>query len=140
MKRFGRYDNDFNGLFECYAKVGTIVERELPSISREPIMSKTGDSFPGAKFIKVFVQQKGRGADLVHLAKIDSIGSDDGECGTVITGKDGDKTLHICTIKSGVKVTVSDKEGSIENTFVTPTPARYDNKSKEITVIQVEEV
>ena len=140
MKRFGRYNNDFNGLFECYAKVGTIVEGELPSSNRNPIVSSSIESFPGAEFIKVFVQQKGRGADLVHLAKVESIGSDDGDGGTVISGEDGDKTLHISTTNNGVKVTVSDKQGSIENTFVTPTPVRYDNKSKEITIIQVEEV
>ena len=52
MKRFGRYDNDFNNLFECYSKVspGLIVERELPSATRE-VLSDTigGTSFNGLK-------------------------------------------------------------------------------------------
>ena len=140
MKRFGKYDNDFNNLFECYSKVGTIVERELPSVSRASMTSISGDSFPGAKFIKVFIQKTGRGADLAHLAKVASIDSDDGDGGTVLTGHDGDKKLHIITTKKNAQVKTVDDIGNIENDFVTTAPVRYDNDLKEIIIIQVEEV
>jgi hypothetical protein len=140
MKRFGRYNNDFNGLFECYAKVGTIVERDLPSITRELEGPSTGDSFPGAQYVKIFIQKIGRGADLAHLARINSIDSDNGDGGAVISGEDGDKKIHIITTKDSTQVRVVDIAGAIENDFITPTPTRYDNNSKEITIIQVEEV
>jgi len=140
MKRFGRYNNDFTNLFECYSQVGTVTERKLPSIERVPTGVSTGNSFPGAKFIKVFIQRIGRGADLTHLAKIDSIDSDDGNGGAILTGEDGDKQLHITTTKDSTQVRIVDKTGTIENDFITTTPVRYDDKSKEITVIQVEEV
>ena len=140
MKRFGKYDNDFNNLFECYSKVGTIVEGGLPSLSRQPAGVSTGDSFPGAKYIKIFIQKTGRGADLAHLADVDSIDSDDGDGGSVLIGRDGSKKLHIITTKNNAQVKTVDVDGNIESDFVTTAPVRYDADNKEIIIIQVEEV
>ena len=59
MKRFGRYDNDFNALFECYSLVNSdvVVERELPSVSRQKSTKISGESFPGLKKVKIFIQK-----------------------------------------------------------------------------------
>jgi len=140
MKRFGRYNSDFTNLFECYSQVGTVTERKFPSTSIGIDGASSGISFPGAEFIKVFIQQAGRGADLTHLAKISSIDSDDGDGGSIITGVEGDKQLHIVTTKDNAQVRVVGSAGDIENEFVTITPIRYDDKNKEIVIIQVEEV
>ena len=72
MKRFGKYDGDFAALFECYGKVNSdvVTERELPSMMRRSVSTTGGESFPGLKRIKVFIQKPGRGADLMHLIKL----------------------------------------------------------------------
>lgn len=102
---------DFANLFECYAQVNKsiVVERDLPSVSRSvniPTNSKE-PSFRGLKFIKIFLQRAGQGADLIHLAKLKSIDSDDGEGSTIITGTENDDTIQIivnkkrCSSESG---------------------------------------
>ena len=109
-------------------------------MSRTNMATSSGDSFPGAKFIKVFIQKAGRGADLTHLAKVASIDSDDGDGGTVLTGHDGDKKLHITTTKKNAQVKTVDNIGNVESDFVTTAPVRYDSDLKEIIIIQVEEI
>jgi hypothetical protein len=143
MKRFGRYDNDFNNLFECYSKVspGLIVERELPSATRE-ILSDTigGTSFNGLKNVKVFLQRPGRGADLSHLINLKSVDSDDGDGGAILTGSEDDKTFNIVTNKKSAQVKMIDQQGNVENDFVTNISPRFDGSTGELTIIQVEEL
>jgi hypothetical protein len=144
MKRFGKYEDDFANLFECYAQVNKsiVVERDLPSISRGvniPTTSKS-PSFSGLKFIKIFLQRTGQGADLIHLAKLKSIDSDDGEGSTIITGVEDDDTIQIVVSKKNAQVKVVDSEGNIENDFVTGIAPRFDSESGELTIIHVNEV
>lgn len=144
MKRFGTYESDFANLFECYAQVNKsiVVERDLPSVSRNvniPTNSKE-PSFRGLKFIKIFLQRAGQGADLIHLAKLKSIDSDDGEGSTIITGTENDDTIQIIVNKKSAQVKVVDSQGNIENDFVTSIAPRFDNESGELTIIQVNEV
>lgn len=143
MKRFGRYNNDFNNLFECYAKVspGLVVERSLPSETRQPIdLSAKSPSFPNIKQIKVFVQRHGRGADLSHVIKTSSIHSDDGDGGVIISGSEGDKNFDVVTNKKSAQVKTIDRQGNIENDFVTNIAPRYDSGRGELTIIHVEEL
>lgn len=144
MKRFGTYESDFANLFECYAQVNKsiVVERDLPSVSRSvniPTNSKE-PSFRGLKFIKIFLQRAGQGADLIHLAKLKSIDSDDGEGSTIITGTENDDTIQIVVNKKSAQVKVVDSQGNIENDFVTSIAPGFDNESGELTIIQVNEV
>lgn len=140
MKRFGTYDNDFNNLFECYNKVNKniVVERSLPSETRQPITTLTGDSFPGIKHVKIFIQRPGRGADLAHLVNINSIDSDNGESGAILSGTEGEKSFHMSTTDTNAQVKVVDSQGNLENDFVTTIAPKYDSKSGELTIIHVE--
>lgn len=142
MKRFGYYNNDFNNLFECYAKVTPIVERELPSVNMQRVttLNKNGHSYPEAKFCKIFVQRPGGGADLTYFGKISSIDSDDGQGNTVITAKDGDKILNVVTTKSNAQVRVISNTGHVDDEFITSLPARFDSSSKDITIIKIEDL
>lgn len=144
MKRFGMYNNDFNNLFECYSQVNSmIVERELPSITRIPVNTSSGESsFPGAKFIKIFTQKPGMGADMTILGKIDTIDSDDGKGSVILTARDADKTIN-ATISSPTKqchIKVISSEGEIEEDFITTVPVRFDPEQKDITIINIQEV
>ena len=57
MKRFGRYDNDFNGLFECYARVAGDVMNEVTIHQvHEASKTSTGTTYPGLRFVKIFKQ------------------------------------------------------------------------------------
>ena len=89
MKRFGKYNDEYSSLFETYAAVNPGLYREayVPIVSEKSL----GRSFPDLKYVKVFLQKVGRGADLRHLGKVVSIDSDDGEGNTIITAKDNDK-------------------------------------------------
>lgn len=140
MKRFGMYNDDFTNLFECYAKVGTVVERKLPSMSRTAMSVSTTPSFDNARAVKIFIQRPGQGADLAHLAKIVSVDSDDGKGGVILTCKEGDKTIQLSTTPDNAQVKVVSSSGEIENHFITTLPVRFDAESGELTVIQVEEV
>jgi len=141
MKRFGRYDNDFNGLFECYRQVNSlVVERELPSATRQPTSITTGDSFPGIKTIKVFVQRPGRGADLTNIIDVNRLGSDNGDNGTVISGTEGDKIFNVTTTSKGSQIKTYDNENNLENDFVTNIAPRYDSEARELVIIHVEEL
>jgi hypothetical protein len=139
MKRFGKYDNDFNALFECYSQVNSMVmERQLPSETREPTSISTGDSFPGIKRVKLFIQKPGRGADLANLINVSRIDSDDGQNGSIISGSEGEKTFNIATTQKTAQVKMIDSQGNIENDFVTTVAPRYDSGSGELTIIHVE--
>lgn len=141
MKRFGRYDNDFNNLFECYQQVnGMVMERSLPSETRQPTSITTGNSFPGVKHVKVFIQRPGRGADLTNMINVSRVDSDDGESGAIISGVDGDKTFNIATTKKTAQVKTIDSQGNLENDFVTNVSPRYDADKKELTIIHVEQL
>lgn len=144
MKRFGMYNNDFNNLFECYSKVNSmIVERELPSVTREPVNTNSGKaSFPGARFLKIFTQKPGMGADMTMLGKISSVDSDDGEGSVILTAQDGDKTIN-ATISSQSRqchIKVLSGIGEIEDDFITSIPARFDSEQKDITIINIQEL
>lgn len=140
MKRFGMYNDDFTNLFECYSKVGTIMERELPSVKRKAMSVSSTPSFDNASVVKIFIQKPGRGADLAHLAKIVSVDSDDGEGGVILTCKEGDKTIQLSTTPENAQVKIVSQSGDIEDNFITTLPVRFDSDSGELTVIQVEEV
>jgi hypothetical protein len=144
MKRFGMYNDDFNNLFECYSQVNSmIVERELPSMTRVPVVTNSGErSFPGARFLKIFTQKPGLGADMTIFGKIDSIDSDDGKGGVILTARDGDKTIN-ATISSPAKqchIKVLSSTGEIEDDFITTVPARFDSEQKDITIINIQEL
>ena len=140
MKRFGRYDNDFNGLFECYARVAGDVMNEVTIHQvREDSKISTGTTYPGLKFVKIFKQMKGRGADMAYLGKVQSIDSDNGEGGVIMTATEGDQTIHVATTDDNADITVSIDGETIEK-FKTTTPVRFDSESKELTIIQTEEV
>ena len=142
MKRFGYYNDDFNNLFECYAKVTPIVERDLPSanMQRIPSLNSSGHSYPEAKFCKVFVQRPGGGADLTYFGKITGIDSDDGQGNTIITAKDGERVLNVITTKSNAQVRVISNTGEVDDEFITSIPARFDPSSKDITIIKIEDL
>ena len=140
MKRFGMYNDDFTNLFECYSRVGTVVERELPSVERKAVSVSSTPSFENASVVKIFIQKPGQGADLAHHAKIISVDSDDGEGGVILTCKEGDKTIQLSTTPESVQVKIVSQSGDIENNFITTLPVRFDSKLGELTVIQVEEV
>jgi len=144
MKRFGTYESDFANLFECYAQVNksVVIERDLPSVSRSINIptNKKGSSFKGLKFVKIFLQRTGQGADLIHLAKLKSIDSDDGQGSTIITASENDDTIQIVINKKSAQVKVVDQQGNIENDFVTGIAPRFDEESGELTIIHVNEV
>ena len=57
MKRFGRYDNDFNGLFECYAQVtGDVMNENMIHRVYEDSKISTGTTYDGLKYVKIFKQ------------------------------------------------------------------------------------
>ena len=140
MKRFGRYDNDFNALFECYSMVNSdvVVERELPSVSRQKSTKISGESFPGLKKVKIFIQKPGRGADLMHVIDLKTIDSDDSDGGTVISGSESDKNFHMSTTKKSAQVKTVDDQGQLENDFVTNIAPKFDKSTGELTIIHVE--
>ena len=143
MKRFGKYESDFVNLFECYAQINKsmVVEKDLPSVSRSvTIPTSKNPSFRGLKYIKIFLQRTGQGADLIHLAKLKSIDSDDGEGSTIISAKENSDTIQIVVSKNNAQVKVVDAQGNIENDFVTSIAPRFDEESGELTIIHVNEV
>lgn len=144
MKRFGTYESDFANLFECYAQVNKsmVIERDLPSVNRGvniPVNRKS-PSFSGLKYIKIFLQRAGQGADLIHLAKLKSIDSDDGEGSTVISATENSDMIQVVISKKSTQVKVVDKQGNIENQFVTSIDPKFDESSGELTIIHVNEV
>ena len=144
MKRFGMYDNDFNNLFECYTKVTGVINeapiRQLPSETRDTNTSSKGDSFPGLKQIKVFVQKPGRGADLMNMISVSSVDSDDRDGGAVISGNEHDRNFHVSTTKKSAQIKTIDRMGNVENDFVTNIEPRFDPNTGELTIIHVEEL
>lgn len=144
MKRFGMYNNDFNNLFECYSQVNTmIVERELPSVTRVPVTTNSGErSFPGLKYVKIFTQKPSRGADMTSLSSVSAIESDDGKGGVIITSKDGDKTVNviISTADKSCHVKISGQSGEIEDEFITTIPVKFDSENKELSIINIQEI
>ena len=143
MKRFGMYNNDFNNLFECYNKVcgDVITEFKLPSEIRNSNKKQiTGNSFPELQKIKIFHQKFGRGADLIHQVDIKRIDSDDGDGGVILTGSEDDKIFNIITNKKTAQVRLIDKTGQEENNFVTNVEPRFDPESKELSIIQIDEL
>ena len=140
MKRFGMYNEDFNNLFDCYARVspGLVVERQLPSETRKPVSIGGGDSFPRVNKVKIFIQRPGRGADLAHVIDIKSVDSDNHDGGVMITGTEGDRLFNINTTKVNAQVRVIDSQGNIENEFVTNVQPKYDSNTRELSVIHVE--
>lgn len=144
MKRFGTYESDFANLFECYAQVNKniVVERDLPSVSRSVNIptNEKGSSFKGLKFVKIFLQRTGQGADLIHLAKLKSIDSDDGQGSTIITAQEEEDTIHIVISNKSAQVKVVDTQGNIENEFVTNVAPKFDQDNGELTIIHVNEV
>ncbi len=143
MKRFGMYNDDFNGLFECYAKVspGLVVERTLPSETRRTVdLSTKSSSYADIKQVKVFIQRHGRGADLAHVIKTKTVDSDDGDGGVILSGIEGEKNFNITTNKKSAQVKMIDSQGNIENDFVTNIAPRFDDNNKELTIIHVEEL
>lgn len=143
MKRFGMYNNDYNNLFECYNKVcgEVITEFQLPSETREKNTRQvTGNSFPDLKKIKIFHQKFGRGADLVHQVDLKRIDSDDGAGGVILTGSENDKLFNIVTNKKTAQVKLIDRTGQEENNFVTNVEPRFDPETKELSIIQIDEL
>ena len=142
MKRFGKYDGDFAALFECYGKVNSdvVTERELPSMMRRSVSTTGGESFPGLKRIKVFIQKPGRGADLMHLIKLNSIDSDDSTGGTILSGSESDKNFHMTTTKKSAQIKTIDDQGQLEDDFVTNVAPKFDRDSGELTIIHVEQL
>lgn len=143
MKRFGMYNNDFNNLFECYNKVcgDVITEFQLPSQAREASAVKiAGNSFPDLEKIKIFHQKFGRGADLIHQVDLKRIDSDDGDGGVILTGIENDKVFNIITNKKTAQVRLIDRTGQEENNFVTSVEPRFDPNTKELSIIQIDEL
>lgn len=137
MKRFGRYDNDFSNLFECYCDVNQQLRERNFTITE----SKYGStSYPDLDNVKVFIQRPGRGADLIHQINLQSINSDDGDMNTMLTGKEGDKTFNITTTPESAQVKTVDIAGNIENDFVTRIKPKFDSDKKELIIIHVEEL
>jgi hypothetical protein len=139
MKRFGKYDSQYIGLFDAYKAVNpafrapVYVENIYTESSKVP-------TFPGIKFIKIFLQKAGRGADLIHLGKVIAVDSDDGQGNTIMTAEDSTKMLHITLTGKASQVKVVDDQGRLENEFVTATPIRFDVDKKELTIINIEEL
>jgi len=143
MKRFGRYDSDYNNLFECYSKVqpGLIREVSLPSMTRQKITKSHGNSYPELETVKIFIQQPGRGADLRHQVSNCEVMSDDGDGGVVLTGEDGRDTIHAVLTKRDAQIKVIDSnDGHVENEFITTIQPKFDSDQKELRIIHVEEL
>lgn len=143
MKRFGRYDNDFNNLFECYSQVQPelVQEISLPSLSRSKQTKSTQPSYPGLNTIKIFVQQPGRGADLRHMASDCDVMSDDGDGGVILSGKSDQDSIHATITKNDAQIKIVDPvDGHVENEFVTKIKPRYDSAQNELSIIHVEEL
>lgn len=139
MKRFGMYNNDFNNLFECYAKVNKqLVVESLPSETRKATTISTGDSYPGLKQIKIFIQKPGRGADLTNIINVKSIDSDNGNGGAIISGDENDRTFHLVTTDKNAQVKTIDQQGTLENDFVTNVAPKFDQSKGELSIIHVE--
>lgn len=140
MKRFGMYNDDFNNLFECYSQVNgedttnLIMTRPVEGIISEKL------TYPGAKFVKVFTQKPGRGADLSTLGNIKSIDSDDGQGGVIISAVDGDKGVDVVMADDQCHVKIFDSKGAVEDQFITNIPVRFDEDQKEITIINIQEL
>lgn len=139
MKRFGKYDSQYTGLFDAYATVNPTI-REVVHIERTYNEAAKNPSFPGIKFVKIFLQKAGRGADLIHLGKVVSVDSDDGQGNTIISATDDMKNLHITLAGKTAQVKIVDPKGFLENEFVTTTPVRFDGDKKELTIINIEEL
>lgn len=142
MKRYGKYYSQYNGLFDAYKAVSggaNYFEREPQS--RTLVVEASGEpSFPGIKYVKIFLQKLGRGADLIHLGKVENVFSDDGKGSTVISAKEDGHAIDIISTDKSVQVKIIDNTGRIENEFVTNIPAKYDNEKNTMTVINIEEL
>jgi hypothetical protein len=139
MKRFGKYDSQYTGLFDAYTAVNPTFCEPIQPKRLFTESSKTL-TFPGIKFVKIFLQKAGRGADLIHLGKVIAIDSDDGEGNTIMSAVDDEKNIHITLAGKATQVKIIDDRGQLENEFVTTTPARFDLDKKELTIINIEEL
>lgn len=137
MKRFGRYNNDFMGLYESYTKVHS---HDTAVVDLPVTYVNEGISFPEIETAKVFIQRPAGGADLKYFVDITAVDSDDGDSGTVISGRDGEKQVNIITTKRSVQVRVIDSAGMVEDDFVSSIPPKFDVNNKELTIIQIEQV
>lgn len=140
MKRYGKYHSQYNGLFDAYRAVtgDSVINIHEKMRVVDPVKGR--ESYPGIKYIKVFVEPKGRGANFVYLGKVTRVLSDDGEGGTVINAVYNDKTLNITTTQDSTKVTVTDSSARVEDMFVTTIPTRFDAEKKEMMIINKLEV
>ena len=140
MKRFGMYNDDFSNLFECYSQVNgdTTPELVVPRPTVGIISEKL--TYPGARFVKVFTQKPGRGADLSTLGNIKSIDSDDGQGGVIISAMDGEKGVDVVMADDQCHVKIIDSKGAVEDQFITNIPVRFDKEQKEITIINIQEL
>lgn len=138
MKRYGKYYEQYNGLFDAYQAVrggGTVLE------SMQVVTPKKNEqTYPGVKYIKIFTQRVGRGADLTHLGRVENVLSDDGKGSTILTAIDNDKTLHIVATNNNTQVKVMDSSGRIEDEFVTNVPTRYDSEKSAMSIINIQEL
>ena len=140
MKRYGMYDNDFDGLFERYCDVNKNLKesRYRSLIIQEAKYGST--SYPDLSSVKVFIQRPGRGADLTHHIDVSAINSDDGDMNTMLSGSEGERTFNVTTTKDSAQIKTVDKAGNIENEFVTRIKPRFDSDKKELIIIHVEEL
>ena len=76
---------------------------------------------------------------MAYLGKVESIDSDNGKGGVILTAADGDQTIHVATAGGGADIKVS-VDGETVDQFQTSTPVKFDSESKELTIIQTEEV
>lgn len=133
------YDNDITNLSECYMRVHQPAEM-VKDLYIPVCESNDRVSFPGIRTVKVFIQKPGRGADLTYMINVKRVDSDNGSNGVIISGEDGDNMYHVTTTQDGAQVKVIDSKGMIENDFVTRVKPKFDSASKELIIIQVEEL
>ena len=138
MKRFGTYDSKYNSLFKTYEKVNPSLYREafIPIVQEKSL----GVSYPDLKYVKIFLQKAGRGADLSHYGKVISIDSDDGKGNTIITAKDDNKILNIIVTSSSAQVKIIDDSGYVENEFITNVKPRYSSEQNELSIINIDDI
>lgn len=148
MKRFGRYTDDMNALYDAYNSCSHNKGKYNPVINTLILERAPGPgTYPGLKYVKIFLQKPGRGASLIHLGNVTEVLSDDGQGNMIITATDHDDPDKILNISIG-KVSTSinslvkviDKTGRIENEFVTTIKPTYSDSKHELTIINIEEL
>lgn len=137
MKRFGTYNEDFANLFECYAKVNTMMsEVTLPSLNRKhaPTFNKT-PSYDGLKVIKIMQHRPSGGAEFTHACKLLSVDHDDGQGNVILTAEDQNKRKVQITISgNSTIVKFLHSTGSVVE-VQTSIPVMFDETSGELTIV-----